>query len=206
MAVVDQDVGKQKDPEGQVFIGAQDPFWGSFSRPGYRVTQRGRWPYRAHTSTMSVSELDLETGQRVALVKYGIDGLRLLQGNLATLLTELDGLKDTAAAIEAGEHESISHPHVCSVLHTLMRTASASVLLAELSFDRAIVAGTGGQVHSTRQRSTRCGGGEARGHTHDRRDKPMRAWEAGPRANNVQRSAHDHAGGRVQVVSSDWSG
>ena len=81
---------------------------------------------------MSVSELDLETGQRVALVKYGIDGLRLLQGNLATLLTELDGLKDTAAAIEAGEHESISHPHVCSVLHTLMRTASASVLLAEL--------------------------------------------------------------------------
>ena len=70
---------------------------------------------------MSVSELDLETGQRVALVKYGVDGLRSLRSNLTTLLAELDGLKDVATAFELGEHESISHPRVCcTTIHCTM--------------------------------------------------------------------------------------
>ena len=86
---------------------------------------------------MSTTALDLDTTSRLVRIPHAISGLRTLNGNIWALLSKLDNLPRVDASIKAGTAPTIAHPRICSVSRTLLRTASAAILLAELLMENA---------------------------------------------------------------------
>ncbi|TFY63020.1 hypothetical protein EVJ58_g3482 [Rhodofomes roseus] len=81
--------------------------------------------------------LDYDTARRITVAARAVKGLEEINKNLTAVRVKMKNLKVVTANIKAGESPTIAHPRICSVSRTLIRTASACILVADALLDKA---------------------------------------------------------------------
>ncbi|KZT01021.1 uncharacterized protein LAESUDRAFT_764059 [Laetiporus sulphureus 93-53] len=77
-----------------------------------------------------LSALDIETISAMSAVPTAITDLQRVSSRLHFALGKIGTFSNVVTKITRGAHRSIAHPRICSASRTLIRLASASIILA----------------------------------------------------------------------------